>query len=245
MSEKGSHCQRKFIAQPDVQTVPLHVRKSTSAALTLTWTASTLRNIRHMQLLIGHKLTRVRMLEASWASPVTIKDSFVTTRTLQCCFTWLAPLHQEKGTLGSDAETRWGSGAIHSPGRQNACMNLTLARMHSAMLLCLHYRTQKPNIACTLMLANMYWAWCSPRYKIRQRGYWVILATNYMTWRHDMLHITEHYWVSEMRYHTGNSTYTVLSSHLWYTQTMLPCIGSSHNNTSLYVRWISWQSSRI
>ena len=113
------------------------------------------------------------------------------------------------------------------------------------MLRFLLYQTRKPNTACTLMLANMHCTWCSPRCKIRQRRYWVISAICYMMRRCDTLHTTENYWASKMQLYTGNSTYTEPSSHCWYTRTMQPCIGSSHNHTSLYVSWISWQSYRI
>jgi len=136
-------------------------------------------------------------------------------------------------------ENRGDSGTLHSLGIESASMLLTRPKRFSAMLWSLLYRTLKPNTACTSMLANMHWAWCSPRCKIRQRRYWVISAISYTMRRRDALHTTENSWASEVRYYTGNSTYTEPSSHFWYTRTMEPCVGSSHNHTSPYVRWIS------
>jgi len=77
------------------------------------------------------------------------------------------------------------------------------------------------------------------RCKTRQRKYWVISAVNYTMRRHDTLHMTENYWASETQYYTGNSTYTELRNHFWYTRIMRPCVESLPNHTSPYIKWIS------
>ena len=168
-----------------------------------------------------------------------------TTLTLQCHCPPLAPLRREKEKSDVDVESQGRSSALHSPGIENASMSSTGSKKHFAMLQSWPYRTPKPNIACTSMLASMHWTQCSPRCKTRQRRYWVISAVNYTMRRCDTPHMTENYWAFEKQYYAGNSTYTDRSNHFWYTRSMRPCVGSLHNHTSLYDRWISWQSSNI
>ena len=150
-----------------------------------------------------------------------------------------------QGTLGGDVESQGWSGALHLPVTENASMSSIPSKWHLAMFQSWLYRTPKPNIVCTSILANMHWARYSPRCKTRQRRYWVILDKTYMMQRHVTLHMTENYWASKMRYHTANSTYMEPTNHFWYTWILPLCICSLLSHTSLCVRWISWQLSMI
>lgn len=95
--------------------------------------------------------------------------------------------------LGGDLETWEASGALHSPGTEQAIIILTLSKGHSAMLQFLFYYTPKIYTACTSMLANMHLGWHSPRCKIRQRRYCIISAINYTIHRGNTLHMTDNY----------------------------------------------------
>jgi len=124
----------------------------------LTRTASTPRNLSHMQSWIGFNLKMVRTSEASWVSPVTIEYLLNITVTLQCHCTTLAPLRREEEPLGGDMES-WGmSTALHLPGIENASMPSTHSPKLSALLHSWLYQTPTQNIACTSMLASMHWA---------------------------------------------------------------------------------------
>jgi hypothetical protein len=151
----------------------------------------------------------------------------------------MALLQKEMGTRGGDVENRGESGTLHSLAIENSTMLSTSSKRLSAMFRSLLYWNPKSNIACASMLAIMHWAWCSPRCKIRQRRYWVISAVSYTMQRRHSLHTTGNYWASEMQYDTRYSTYMEPSSHFWYTRTIQPCVRSSHNYTSPYIRWIS------
>jgi len=181
----------------------------------------------------------VRTSEASWRSPVNIKNSLNTTFRLQCHCTPLAPLCRKKEMLGGDVKSQGKSSALHSPGIENASMPSTPSKKHCTMPQSWLYQTPKPNISYMSMLASMHSAQCSPRCKTRQRMYWVISAVNYIMRRGDNLHVTENHWASETQYYTGNSTYTQVGNHFWYTQNMQPFVGSSNNHTLPYDRWIS------
>jgi len=231
-----------MVSSPNVQNVPGLVRKFIFAASTFKRTASTPGSIRIVRERIGLNLRTVRMSEASWASPVTIEHSLNTTLTLLCGCTRLALLWNNNETSGGNVENRGESGRLQSLGIENGSIVSTRSKRYSAMLRTLLYRTPKLIIACMSMLAIMCWARCPPRCKIRQRRYRVISAVSYTMCRRYTLHTTQNYWASETQYYTRNSIYMEPSSHCWYTWTMQPWIGSSHNHTSLYVRWISWQS---
>jgi len=181
----------------------------------------------------------IKTSEASWSSPVTIENSLNSMLKLQSHCTPLATLKKGNRMSGGNVESRGRSGALHSPGTENASMLLTPSKRHSAMLQSWLYQSPNPEIACTSMQACMHRAWLSARCKSRPRSYWVISAVNSMMRRCHTPHMTENYWASKAQYYTGYSTYTQLSNHFWYTQTMRPCIGSSHNHTSPYIGWIS------
>jgi len=245
MSEKCLLCWQRVVSWPNVQNAPGLARNLIFAAFTLTRTESRPRSRRLVREWIGLNPRTVRTSEASWASPVTEEDALNTMLTLRCGCMWLALLRKEKGMCSGDVEY-WGeSGTLDLLRIVSASMLSTCWKRHSAMLRSLRYQTLMPNTACTLMLATMHWARCSPRCKISHRRYWVISAVSYTIQRRDTPHTTANHWASEMQHYTGNSIYTEPSSHFWYTQTMQPCVGSSHNYTSPYVRWISWQSYRI